>query len=66
MKRSYGGHAGDLDFSFWCEVGGGQCDGQGGEGSVEARGGGGDGVGVGVVGWDKLPIYKPAQICCRF
>ena len=46
QERSYGGYTGDLDLSFCCEMVGGQCDGQGGEGGVESSGGGGDGVGV--------------------
>ena len=55
-----------MDFTFWCEVGGGQGNGQGGQRGVEVIGGGGYGVGVGEVVWDHLAIDKPSQICCRF
>jgi hypothetical protein len=46
VERSYGGHTGDLNFTIFCEMVGGQGDGQGGEGGVQSMGGGGDGVGV--------------------
>ena len=46
MERPNGGHTGDLDFPFCCEMVGDQVDEQRSQGGVKSRGGGGDWVRV--------------------